>query len=190
MLYIIFGAIGFTLCHLFDLVSLKRVPGLKPVVWVIGCGLLVYSLVMIYLTPGELLFPKWLIGLGWGILGLSATLLIYSLFINLPFRKTYVKRGVGDRLVTTGMYSLTRHPGVIWFSLLMLSLIPIAQNRLMLVAAPVFIALDIILVVIQDRVIMRCMFAGYDGYRLKTPMLLPNRRSMSVFLRSLRQVKY
>ena len=189
MLYIAIGALGFTVIHLFDMVALKGVPRAKPVIWAAGSGLLIFALVKICLWPDKLLLPGWLNGLGWGVLSASAGLLIHSLFISLPFRKTYVADGVGDGLVKTGFYALVRHPGVIWFTLLMLSLIPVSGSRLSLIAAPVFIALDIILVVIQDKFVFNRMFKGYDDYRQETPMLLPSRRSVSAFLRSMRQVK-
>ncbi len=189
MLYIVLGIIGFIVIHLFDLVSLKRVPRAKPIVWASGSGLLIYSLVMICLAPDKLILPVWLTWLGWGLLSLSLPLLIHSLFVGLPFRKTYLTTGIGDRLITTGVYALTRHPGVIWFTILMLALIPVSGSRLLLIAAPVFIALDILLVTIQDRFIFGRMFDGYESYRRRTPMLLPNWRSLNVFLRSLRKVE-
>jgi len=189
MLYIIIGAIGFTVVHIFDLVALKKVPRLKPVIWAVGSGLLIYALAMICLSPDKLVVPAWLTGVGWGVLVVSLSLLIYALFISLPFRKTYVDKGVGDRLIEKGFYSLVRHPGVIWFTLLMLSLIPVARSRLLLIAAPTFIALDILLVFIQDKFIFGRMFTGYDAYRQETPMLLPNRRSINIFLRFLRWVR-
>ena len=189
MLYIAIGALGFTVIHLFDLVALKGVPRVKPVIWAAGSGLLIFSLVKICLWPDRLLLPAWLTGLGWGVLAVSAGLLIHSLFISLPFHKTYVATGVGDGLITTGFYALVRHPGVIWFTLLMLSLILVSGSRLALIAAPVFIALDIVLVIIQDKFVFNRMFKGYDGYRQETPMLLPSRRSVNAFLRSIRQSK-
>jgi protein-S-isoprenylcysteine O-methyltransferase Ste14 len=189
MLYIIIGAVGFTVVHIFDLVALKKVPRLKPVIWSVGSGILIYALVVICLSPEKLVVPAWLTGVGWGVLVLSASLLIHALFISLPFRKTYIDRGVGDKLVDRGVYALVRHPGVIWFTLLMLALIPVARSRLLLIAAPVFIALDIVLVIIQDKFIFGRMFRGYERYRRETPMLLPNKKSFTAFLRSFRQAK-
>jgi protein-S-isoprenylcysteine O-methyltransferase Ste14 len=189
MLYIIIGAIGFVVVHIFDLVALKRIPRLKPIVWCIGSGLLIYSLVMICRYPVKIELPAWSIWLGWGVLAVSAFLLIHSLFVSLPFRKTYVDAGVGDKLVKTGLYALVRHPGILWFPLFMISLIPISRSSLLLIAAPTFIALDIVLVFIQDKFIFGRMFRGYERYRRETPMLLPNRKSVGAFLRSLRQVK-
>jgi len=189
MLYIIIGAVGFVVVHIFDLVALKRIPRLKPIVWCLGSASLIYSLVMICRYPVKIMLPAWSTWLGWGVLTVSACLLVHSLFISLPFRKTYVDTGVGDKLIKTGLYALVRHPGIMWFPLFMVSLIPISRSSLLLIAAPTFIALDIVLVVIQDRFIFSRMFAGYDSYRRETPMLLPTRKSVSAFLRSLRQVR-
>ena len=189
MIYVALGVIGFAIIHLFDLAALKKVPRAKPVIWAAGSALLIYSLVMLALLPDKLAIPGWLYWVGWGVLGVSGGLFLYSLFVNLPFRKTYVATGVGDRLVRTGMYALVRHPGVIWFTLFMLSLIPVSGSRLMLIAAPVFIALDIALVWIQDRFVFGRMFPDYERYQRETPMLVPNRKSLGAFWRSLHVTK-
>ena len=187
MIYIAIGAVGFLIIHLFDIVSLKRVPKAKPGIWILGCGLLIYSLTMICFAPGKLLLPMWSTWLGWGLLSISLFLLAYSLFINLPFRKTYVATGVSSKLIKTGLYALVRHPWVHCFTLLLLSLVLVSRSSLLLVASPIWILLYILLVVIQDKFLFGRMFAGYDRYRKKTPMLLPNRRSISAFVNSEKQ---
>ena len=187
MIYIALGAIGFLIIHLFDIVSLKRIPGAKPGIWILGSGLLVYSLTMICFAPGKLLLPMWLTWLGWGLLSISLFLLAYSLFINLPFRKTYITTGVSDKLITTGVYTLVRHPWVHCFTLLLLSLVLVSRSSLLLVASPIWILLYIPLVVIQDKFLFGRMFDGYDSYRHETPMLLPNRRSIRAFVNSVKQ---
>ncbi|MEE8413071.1 MAG: methyltransferase [Dehalococcoidales bacterium] len=188
MVYIIIGGLGFLVIHIFDIVALKKVPGAKPVVWILGSGMLVYALVMLMLQPAKLSLPAWMPLTGWLLLSVSLILLIYSLFISLPFRKTYVASGVSDRLITKGMYSLVRHPGVIWLSLVLLSLILVSSSSLLLAAAPLFIFLDIILVTIQDKVFFSRMFDGYQDYRLETPMVLPNRKSFYAFINSLKRL--
>ena len=185
MIYVVIGCLGFLVIHLFDIVSLKRLPGAKPLVWILGSGLTTYSLVMVSLAPDRLSLPVWSTWLGWVLLVISLLLLIYSLYINLPFRKTYIATGVGDKLVKTGLYALVRHPGVHWFILFMLSLILASRSSLLLIAAPVFILLDIVLVIVQDKFFFGRMFAGYDDYRKETPMLVPNRRSLNTFISSL-----
>ncbi|MFC2010185.1 GH3 auxin-responsive promoter family protein [Chloroflexota bacterium] len=187
MVYVAVGCLGFLIVHTFDIVSIKRWPVAKPLVWAIGCGLTAYAGVMLYLSPSKLIIPMWLVGIGWGLLAISLFLLLYSLFINLPFRKTYFTTGVGDELIKTGMYTLTRHPGVICFTLLMVSLILVSRSSLMLVAATVFILMDITLVILQDRVFFIRMFPGYVEYRRETPMLVPNRQSINAFIHSLKQ---
>ena len=181
------GCLGFLVIHLFDIISLKRLPGAKPFVWIVGGGLLVYALVMASLQPDKLSLPIWSTWLGWALLTISLILLIYSLFINLPFRKTYIAAGIGDKLIKSGLYALVRHPGVHWFTLVLLSLILVSKSSLLLIAAPIFILLDIVLVIVQDKFFFGRMFDGYDSYRQETPMLVPNRQSVNAFVNSLKQ---
>jgi protein-S-isoprenylcysteine O-methyltransferase Ste14 len=105
-------------------------------------------------------------------------LLIYSLFIEIPFKQTYTMSGVGDRLVKTGTYALTRHPGVLWLGLFLLALLAVSRSRLLLIAAPLWFALDLLLVWVQDRFYFPRMFPGYSQYRRETPMLIPTRSSI------------
>ena len=187
MIYIVIGAVGFLIIRCFDIVSLKRVPKAKPGIWILGCGLLIYSLTMICFAPGKLLLPMWSTWLGWVLLSVSLFLLIYSLVVNLPFRRTYITTGVGDKLITTGLYALVRHPWVHCFTLLLLSLVLVSKSGLLLIASPVWILLDILLAVVQDKFFFGRMFNDYYNYRRETPMLVPNRRSINAFMNSLRQ---
>jgi protein-S-isoprenylcysteine O-methyltransferase Ste14 len=187
MMYIALGSLGFLIIHLLDIVSIKRIPGIKPLILVVGNGLLVYTAIMVCLASDKLSLPAWSSWLGWGLLLIALAMLVYSLFINLPFGKTYVATGVGDKLVTSGLYALVRHPGVHWFILAMLSLVLVSQSSLMLIAALIWVLLDIVLVAIQDKFFFGRMFAGYDDYRRQTPMLIPNRRSINAFIDSLKQ---
>ena len=72
-------------------------------------------------------------------------------------------------------------------AILLLALVLVSKSSLMLIAAPIWVLLDIALVAIQDRVFFSRMFAGYDNYRRQTPMFIPNRRSINAFLNSLKQ---
>jgi protein-S-isoprenylcysteine O-methyltransferase Ste14 len=187
MIYIVLGGLGFLSVQLLDIFSLKRIPLVKPLTMLVGNGLLVFSIIMLCLSPDKLALPVWSSWLGWALLPISLFLLIYSLYINLPFAKTYVATGVGDKLITSGLYALVRHPGVHWFTLFLVALILVSRSRLMLIAAPIWVLLDIVLVAIQDRFFFSRMFAGYEKYRRQTPMLIPNRRSLSAFINSLKQ---
>ena len=186
MIYIVLGGIGFLLIHLLDIASIKRIPSMKPLTWLVGNGLVIFSIIMLCLSPDKLVLPVWSTWLGWVLLPISLFMLIYSLFINLPFSKTYIATGVGERLITSGLYALVRHPWLHWLILTMLALILVSKSSLMLIAAPIWVFLDIVLVSIQDRFFFNQMFAGYDNYRRKTPMFIPNRRSINAFINSLK----
>ena len=140
---------------------------------------------MLCLQSNTLPLPIWSTWLGWGLLTFSLFLLMYSLFVNLPFRKTYIATGVSDRLITTGLYALVRHPGVMWFVLFVLSLVLISKSTLLLLASPIFILLDVVLVIVQDKYFFIRMFDNYKQYQRKTPMLVPNRQSLNTFIKGL-----
>jgi protein-S-isoprenylcysteine O-methyltransferase Ste14 len=186
VIYVILGSLGFLVIYLLDIASLKRIPGLKPLSLIIGSSLVIYAAVMACLSPDKLSLPVWTSWLGWVVLPPAVFMLVFSLFINLPFSKTYVGRDSGP-LITSGLYALVRHPGVHWFTLTMLALILVSASRLMLIAAPIWVGLDIILVTIQDRFFFGKIFAGYEQYRRQTPMLIPNRQSLSAFFNSFKQ---
>ena len=186
---IVLGVLGFLIIHLSDYISLKRIALLKPIVWLIGSGLLIYAIFEVCLGIEKFSLPLWLIDLGWGLFILFLIALLYSLFINLPFYKTYIAGGYGDKLVKTGLYALVRHPGVPSFICLMLSLLLVSRSRQLLIAAPTYVLLDIILVMVQDKFFFPKMFAGYNIYQRETPMLIPNRRSVNTFIQSLQHTK-
>jgi len=187
--YILPATVGLVVIHVSDFAAIKKMPLVKPLAWVVGGGLLIYSIVQIWLSPDKLLLPAWSAWLGWAVLAVSSIMLVYSLFVNLPFFKTYVATGVGDKLVTTGFYALVRHPGVLWTVLLAFSAVLVSKSRPALIAAPLLILLDVLVVIIQDRIFFPRMFPGYDAYRRQTPMLLPNRNSLRAFADSLKAPK-
>ncbi len=186
MVYILLAVLGLLVIHLFDIVSLKGLRFVKPLTWAAGSGLLIWAIIMICREPARLSLPDWSLVLGWVLFVISAPLLVVSLFTNLPFYRTYVRAGVGERLVTSGLYSLVRHPGVPALTLLLAAVLLVSRARLMLAALPVLVGVDIALVYIQDRFIFGRMFAGYAEYRRRTPMLIPNRQSISDFIGSFR----
>ncbi len=189
MVYIACGVLGILAVHLAAPAAIRRLPVLKTIAWAVGTGLVVFALAMLGISPDRLSRPIWASGLGWATVAAAAALLSYSIFLSLPFRKTYVHSGVGDRLVTGGLYALTRHPWVMWFALLNLGYLVATGSRLMLVAAPTFIVVSVLSAAVQDRFFFSRMFPGYEDYRRHTPMLLPNRNSLRAFIDSLKDPK-
>ncbi len=179
MEYILFGIAGFLVAYLFDLVSLRKTPYAKQAIELIAIGLVVYAHIMVCARGDTLMLPASFPCAGWTLFGLASLALIYSLFVEIPFRRTYVAEGVGDKLVTSGTYALVRHPGVLWYTLLLISLILISKHRLALLAAPIWLLMDVLHVWIQDRFFFPRMFPDYSRYQRETPMLVPNRASLS-----------
>jgi protein-S-isoprenylcysteine O-methyltransferase Ste14 len=175
---------GFMTAYLFDIVSIKRIPRLKGLIWLVAASLVIYSAWMVCLDSFKFSLPAWAGIFGWVLLPTFIFCFIYSLFINLPFRKTYVKTGVGSQLIRTGTYALVRHPGVLWYGVILIALILISKSQLLLIAAPVWFAMDVIHVTIQDKFLFGKMFPEYKDYRKETPMLIPNRKSIAAFLKT------
>jgi protein-S-isoprenylcysteine O-methyltransferase Ste14 len=179
MSFIVLGTTGFVIVHLFDVAALKGTPWIKPVIWITGCGLLAFAAILASIAPNRFYLPIWVKVSGWIMLPGAMTLLLYSLFGNLPFRETYLEKGVGSELVKSRLYAIVRHPGIYGSGLLVLSLVLLSASKLMLVAGLVWLGIDIILVVLQDLVFFGRMFPGYTTYRHETPMIIPNWQSLS-----------
>jgi protein-S-isoprenylcysteine O-methyltransferase Ste14 len=186
--HILLGVLAFLIAFFFDLAAIKHIPYLKQIIGLAAALLFGYSLVMVVLHPVKLQMPSLLSYAGWPFLIVSAFLLVYSLFLEIPFRQTYAADGVGDRLVKTGTYALVRHPGVLWLALFLASLILVSRSRLLLLAAPVWLFMDVLYVWIQERFYFTKMFPGYEQYNKETPMLIPTRESIVRCIKTLRGV--
>ena len=187
MVYILVGCLAFLIAFFFDLVALKEISHVKQVVGLVFVLLFGFALFMVCLKGDRFLLPYWLSWAGWPLLALSSGLLVYSIFLEIPFKQTYATSGVGDKLVKTGTYALTRHPGVLWFGLSLLALLAISRSMLLLIAAPLWFFLDVAWVWIQERFFFSHMFPGYEQYKRETPMLIPTRGSTVRCIKTLRE---
>ncbi len=99
-------------------------------------------------------------------------LLIFTLFFALPAVPTYT--GTEQlSLVSSGMYALCRHPGVLWLSLFYLLSWFLCRTPVFLCAFFVFSALDTLYVLWQDIDVFPRSIPGYEAYRKTTPFLIP-----------------
>lgn len=176
--YISLGVLAFLISFFFDLAAIKRIPYLKQIIGLASASLLGYSLLVVCLAPAKLQLPDWLSWVGWALFSVSVSLLVYSLFLEIPFRQTYAADGVGHRLVKTGTYALVRHPGVLWLALFLLALVLVSRSRLLLLATPVWLFMDVLHVWVQESFFLEKMFPNYKQYRKETPMLIPTRSSI------------
>lgn len=184
--YVVLGCLAFVIVSLSDLATLKDVPYAKQGIGLTSVICFSLALARVSVSGPRLPFPPSLSWIGWPLLATSLFLLIYSLFVEIPFQQTYLTAGVGERLVKTGTYALVRHPGVLWLGLFLLALLAVSRSRLLLIAAPLWFALDILLVWIQDRFYFPRMFPGYRQYQRETPMLIPTRNSIIECVKTLR----
>ena len=175
--YILLGSLAFLVAFFFDLAALKGVAYLKQIIGLVFGSLFSFALLMVCLKAERFPLPHWLSWAGWPLLIISACLLVYSIVLEIPFKQTYALNGVGDKLIKTGTYALTRHPGVLWFGLFLLALVMISRSKLLLIAAPLWFLLDVLWVWIQDRFYFSQMFSDYEQYKRETPMLIPTRES-------------
>jgi protein-S-isoprenylcysteine O-methyltransferase Ste14 len=185
MVFVGLGGLGFLVGLAFELTSMKGNPVLKPVLWLLSFGLLGLSLALVCLFSERFSVPGWVGWLGWGVLPAAGLLLMYSLFLEVPLRRTYIAPGPGPRLVQSGTYALVRHPSVLWFGLLLFALLLVSRSYLLALALPPWLFLDIMWAWLQERELKQA-FPEYSAYQRTTPMLIPNRQSLRACLRSLR----
>lgn len=186
VVYVLLGGLGFLIGYSLELAPVQRLPGAKPFLGAAAGGLLASSLGMVSLHGGRLSLPAWFSVLGGVLLPLASFLLVYSLFLELPFRRTYMAPGQGPRLVTTGTYALVRHPTVLWYGLLLMSLLLLTRSLTLLMALPLWLGLDILWVILQEQSSLPRTFPHYWRYKQVTPMLIPNHQSLRVCLATLR----
>lgn len=179
MLYIWLGIVGFLIGYLFDFVSLRKIPFAKQAVGLVTFVLLGYAHMMVCLQGEALVRPANLIYVGWFLFFLGSLATVYSLYLEIPFKKTYVVEGVGNELVTTGTYALVRHPGVLWYAVVLIGLILVSGRWLALYAAPIWFLMDVLWVWLQEKLFFNQMFPGYQQYQKTTPMLIPTSRSIA-----------
>jgi protein-S-isoprenylcysteine O-methyltransferase Ste14 len=172
------GAAAFLLIFWVDAVSLKKMSFVKPLLWVVGITLSVIGLVLTVREPPRLQLPIPVLAAGWVLVGICAALFVYSLFVEIPFASAYVQKGTPSRLVTEGTYALCRHPGVLWLAGLLAGVFFASGSLWMLVALPLWVGLDVLYVVLQEKLyFLRIFGEEYRDYQHSVPMLVPTPQS-------------
>lgn len=185
MVYIFTGAAAFIFLVCFDIYSLKNKGLQKKICGATGLGLLIYSAVMITVTSERINLPVALRIIS-GVLWIgTAFLLVYSLFLELPFEDTYGKDQYSSVLIDTGTYALCRHPGVLWFGLMFFFYFFTTGAVLVIPAGIVWTCMDILHVYLQEKLFFFKMFPEYKEYVKRTPMLVPTAESFKKCLSTL-----
>jgi protein-S-isoprenylcysteine O-methyltransferase Ste14 len=173
MVGVALGAASFFVIFWVDVPSLKGIRALQPALWVLSVLLFAAGLVLCSDPAGGFAVARPLRVLGWVFSAAFGLLLVYSLFIEIPFSQP------PQQVVSSGTYALCRHPGVLWFAGLLAAFLLARGTRWLLLAAPVWIALDALLAVLQERLFLVRVFGrGYQAYQRTVPMFLPTPRSL------------
>jgi len=185
MIFVLLGVISFLIMYLYDFYTLKNKFILKLMFGITGFGMFIYATIMtlqskvIYELP---IIVRIVSGVAFIVF---LMLLIYSLFLELPFVKTYGKCNHKHELVDTGTYALCRHPGVIWFGFMFLFMFLTTGIKILVIAGLVWTICDIIYVFYQEKYIFKKLFPNYTDYIKSTPMLIPNKKSIKKFIMTL-----
>ncbi|MEG2007399.1 MAG: hypothetical protein RR055_01100 [Oscillospiraceae bacterium] len=175
------GCLAFALFFLGDINDCKLHQKLLTFSFPAGALLLCVALAFQLDTAGAPvsgLFERILLFIA---LAVFAALLIYSLFFAFPVSSAYAAPGEKRPACTDGVYALCRHPGVLWlfFVMLCLSLV----GGLPFSALFIYTALNLLLVLFEDRYAFPLLITGYAEYRRDTPFLIPTRDSITKCLR-------
>jgi protein-S-isoprenylcysteine O-methyltransferase Ste14 len=177
MMWIIGGIGACALALASDVAAEKTHRMAKQVTGALAAAVFAVSLGGALIFTEHLSLPPWTRPLG-AVMTVTGGILLYrSLVYELRPARPYRSPGHGLGTVTTGTYALVRHPGVLWFSTLLVGLVLLSHARLLLIATPLWIAADVIYVLIQDRFFFPRTLAGYRAYQRRTPFLIPTRVS-------------
>lgn len=174
---IIVGIMGFVLLFGADLCSLHKKSMAGNVLAFFGVLFVFASSINIILNGETYNIPMFVRVLS-GIVAVAfLILLIYSVLIEVN-----KKRSEKEKLLTTGTYALSRHPGVIWFLFYYIFGSVLFANTEILVAGIIWSITNIIYVLLQEKLVFNKLFENYDKYRKTTPMLFPTIKSIKRFM--------
>lgn len=181
---ILFGSAGFVLYFLYDVNSITIKNKILQKFFAFGSVLVVgsflYAVKIFGRTEKSYSLDTALFAIG-GILFLL--LLIYTLFFALPFEETYCQENQMRLTYKEGVYSLCRHPGVLWYAGLSLCLWGLTGNPKGGLFFCVMILWNVVYVIFQDRWIFLETFSDYKEYKMETPFLIPNGQSIRKCIR-------
>jgi protein-S-isoprenylcysteine O-methyltransferase Ste14 len=183
MAFIVVGSAGFFFMLLFDWADSRKRKVLKEGCLILAAGCIVTSFIVLAVSPDRFGLPFLLRVFSGLFSGVFFLFLVFSLFLEIPYRQAYGGATSKRRLTTTGTYALARHPGVLWFFLFHLSLVPATGSKPLLVAVPIWTCLNIALVAVEDRIFFPRIFGeAYRDYQHRVPFLIPTRESVRRFI--------
>ena len=169
---IVIGIIAFILYFIYDFNTIHKNNKFIKTFFLIGTIILVgitgYNTVIYFINTNIYLIILCSI-----LSLLFLSLLVYTLFFAIPFDETYVKDSKKRLAYTKGVYGICRHPGMLWFIGLYLSLWGLTNNPSCGLFYIIMILCDLLYIIYQDVYIFPKTFSNYDEYKMTTPFLLP-----------------
>ena len=89
---------------------------------------------------------------------------------------------------TDGVYALCRHPAVLWFTGLYFSLWLMVLTTEAVITFLIYILMDILYIILQERFIFFKTFKNYSEYQMNTPFLIPTINSIKKCVHTMTKV--
>lgn len=186
LIVILLGLLGLLLFVGADWATYKEIRFLKPILWFAIIPVASYAVILALMDSASFSFPDTLSKIAWFPLLVFFALFIYSVFIEIPL-KTYAGKAQPTKVVTTGTYSLCRHPATLWFIGCLISLVFVSRSVTLAMATPFWIAAYIGCVYIEDILTSKSGFGeDYKKYKCDTPMIIPTKASVICFWNNVR----
>lgn len=182
MLFIGFGIMGFGLLLVSDICGIRKESkfcSFKYVAAFSGTFFIFLSSIFILTLDYRMDMPFVLRVISFIFTMLFLLLMIYSIVIEVS------KNNADKKLITTGTYSLTRHPGVLWFFLYYMFGGILFANFMILIAGIVWTIVNIFYVYLQEVLVFKHIFDNYHDYKTTTPMIIPNKSSLLQCLKTI-----
>jgi len=179
------GMVAYLPASLAEWGALRGIRGLKPAGW--ACVALLHAWAV---PAAACAAPAWTPGIAGRVGGVAlaltaGVLLLWSWVLEIPFVSSWARSEPGHRLVTTGTHALVRHPGVLWYALLLAGLLLATGSGTLVTALPLWIAADVVYVAWEEAVVFPRQFPDYAEYRRTTPFLVPTPASLRRALETL-----
>lgn len=171
----ILGITAYILYFIYDYNSVTVKNRILQKFFLLGTVLLTISIALEMFRCGFKITPV-TVFLAIGAVGFLVAL-IYTLFFAIPFNETYVSDNSLREAYTGGVYSLCRHPGVLWFAGLSVCLWGICGDLRSGIFFIIVTLGDILYVLYQDIYVFPSTFSNYSEYKQTTPFLIPSRRA-------------
>jgi len=179
---IILSTTGFVCLFLFDLVQIYKKRTLSAIFSIIGYTSIVSTIIFL-LFSCELTYS---IETGFALFTLIVKiigaiffffLLLYSNFIEIGLKSPYSDSNERDAL-SSGSYGLVRHPGFLWLLLVLIMLVLIYKHTQFTLISMYMIAMNFILILIEDIILFPRIFNNYREYKKEVPFIIPRIRKV------------